>query len=171
VAYAARHPERIAHLVILDSAAPRWQDTRFLFEDVFPETVERQKALAYAMTLGDDAAVAANLREYMSMLFLSPEKRDAFLAAVPSFAYSRTINQALNADIARFDLNPELPKFRFPTLVGTGRYDLNVAPSTAYRIHKAIPGSRLVVFERSGHLPFFEEPEAFRRALEEFLSE
>jgi len=170
MAYAARHPERIAHLVILDSAAPRWQDTRFLFEDVYPETVEQQKALTYAMTLGDEAAVAANLHEYMSMLFVSPEKRDAFLAAAHSFAYSGTINQTLNADLARFDLNPELAKFRFPTLVGTGRYDFNVAPSTAYHIHKAIPGSRFVVFERSGHLPFFEEPEAFRRVLEEFLA-
>jgi proline iminopeptidase len=170
MAYAARHPERIAHLVILDSAAPKWQDTRFLFEDVFPEVVERQKGLSYAMTLGDEAAVATYLREYMSMLCLSPEKRDAWLAAAPSFAYNRAVNQTINADLARFDLNPELPKFNFPTLVGTGRYDFNVAPSTAFHIHKAIPGSRFVVFERSGHLPFFEEPEAFQRALEEFLA-
>jgi len=170
MAYAARHPERIAHLVILDSAAPRWQDTRFLFEDVYPETVERQKDLAYAMALGDEPAVTSYLHEYMSMLFVSPEKRDAFLAAAPSFAYSRAINQTLNADIARFDLNPELAKFRFPTLIGTGRYDFNVAPSTAYKIHKAIPGSRFVVFEHSGHLPFFEEPEAFRKVLEDFLA-
>ncbi len=170
MAYAARHPERIAHLVILDSAAPRWQDTRFLFADIFPETVERQQALAYEVTLGDKEAIAADLHEYMSMLFVSPEKRDAFLALAPSFAYSQPINEALNADLARFDLNPELPGFHFPTLVGTGRYDFNVAPVIAWRIHKAIPGSRLVVFEHSGHLPFAEEPEAFRRGLEEFLA-
>jgi len=170
MAYAARHPERIAHLVILDSAAPRWQDTRFLFEDVFPETVERQQALAYDVTLGDQEAITADMREYMSMLFVSPEKRDAFLALAPSFAYSQSINLALNADLARFDLNPELPHFHFPTLVGTGRYDFNVAPVIAYRIHKAIPGSRFVVFEWSGHLPFAEEPEVFRRGLEDFLA-
>lgn len=170
MAYAARHPERISHLVILDSAAPRWQDTRFLFADIFPETVERQQALAYEVTLGDKAAIAADLREYMSMLFVAPEKRDAFLAVAPSFAYSQPVNAAVGADIARFDLNPELSQFHFPTLVGTGRYDFNVAPATAYGIHKAIPGSRFVVFEKSGHLPFFEEPEAFRRVLEEFLA-
>jgi len=54
--------------------------------------------------------------------------------------------------------------------VGTGRFDFNVAPRIAYEIHKAIPGSQFVVFEHSGHLPFFEEPEAFRKALEEFLA-
>lgn len=170
MAYAARHPERIAHLVILSSAAPRWQDTKLLFEDVYPETVERRKALAYAATLGDDAAIASDIQAYMSMLFLSPQKRDAFLAAIPSFGYRRPINRMLNADLAGYDLNPELPKFRFPTLVGTGRYDFNVAPAIAYRIHKAIPGSKFVVFERSGHMPFVEEPEAVRQALEAFLS-
>jgi pimeloyl-ACP methyl ester carboxylesterase len=36
-------------------------------------------------------------------------------------------------------------------------------------MHKAIAGSQFVVFERSGHLPFFEEPEPFARALETFL--
>jgi proline iminopeptidase len=52
----------------------------------------------------------------------------------------------------------------------TGRYDINVAPLVAYRIHKAIPGSRFMVFEQSGHIPFYEEPEAFVRATEEFLT-
>jgi len=51
----------------------------------------------------------------------------------------------------------------------TGRYDINVAPSTAWKIHRAIPGSRFAVFEESGHLPFFEEPWAFVKTLEEFL--
>jgi proline iminopeptidase len=72
-------------------------------------------------------------------------------------------------DVERFDLNPEIRKFKFPTLVITGRYDINVAPSVAWKMHKAIAGSQFVVFEKSGHLPFYEEPEAFVRALEAFL--
>ena len=72
--------------------------------------------------------------------------------------------------LQRFDLNPELPKFRSTTLVGTGRYDFNVAPSVAWAIHRAIPGSELVVFEKSGHLPFCEEREAFVSRVEAFLS-
>jgi proline iminopeptidase len=170
MAYAARHPERITHLVILDSAAPRWQDTRYLFEDMYPETEELRVSFDYGMAMGDKAAEAGGLGAYMSMLFVSPEKRDAFLAAASSFAFSLPVNQALEADLVRFNLNPELPKFRFPTLVGTGRYDFNVAPLIAYRIHKAIPGSRFVAFEHSGHLPFYEEPEEFQRVLEEFLA-
>jgi proline iminopeptidase len=40
----------------------------------------------------------------------------------------------------------------------------------AYKIHEAIPGSRFVVFERSGHIPFYEEPDAFVHEAEEFLN-
>ena len=62
-----------------------------------------------------------------------------------------------------------LPALRMPTLVLTGRYDINVAPSTAWKIHRAIPGSRWEVFENSGHLPYFEEPERFVRVVGDFL--
>jgi proline iminopeptidase len=64
---------------------------------------------------------------------------------------------------------PSLPSLHMPTLVITGRYDINVAPSTAWKIHKAIPGSKWEVFESSGHLPYFEEPEKFVRVVEGFL--
>ena len=170
MAYAARHPERIAHLLIVDSAAPKIQDTAFLFKYVYPETQAREDALAFAVELGDGQAIAADLREYVSMLFYTREAREAFQARADSFVYRQSVNKAVWSDLQRFDLNPELPKFRFPTLVATGRYDFNVAPSVAWGIHRAIPGSELAVFEKSGHLPFCEESDAFVSRVETFLS-
>lgn len=169
MAYASLHPERIRHLIIVDSAAPKFSDTVFLFKDIFPEATERQQAVAFAEELGDSAALKTDLDEYMKLLFYSPEKRDEFEAQHGDYRYSRAVNQAIVADLARYDLNPELAKFRFPTLVITGRYDINVAPSVAWRIHKAIPGSEFAVFEKSGHIPYFEEPEAFVVRVEGFL--
>jgi len=169
MAYAARHPEHIRHLITVDSAAPKWSETVYLFKDIFPEGVERADSFAFADALGDKAAIDAGTREYMHWLFYSPEKRDAFLPQVGADAYTRSVNEAVEHDLERFDLNPEIRKFKFPALVITGRYDINVAPSVAYKMHKAIPGSQFAVFEKSGHLPFFEEPEAFVRTLEKFL--
>jgi proline iminopeptidase len=151
MAYAARHPDRIAHLMIVDSTA-------------------RGDALAFAVELGDEKAIAADLYEYTTMLFYTPEAKDAFLARSASFVYRQKVNKAVWNDLQRFDLNPELPKFDFPTLVVTGRYDFNVAPSVAWAIHKAIPGSELAIFEKSGHLPFCEERDAFLKRVEVFLS-
>jgi len=170
MAYAALHPDRIAHLVIMDSAAPRWKDTLFRFDDFYPDGVERQNAVAFAAALGDAQATATDIREYLGMLFYSTERRDAFLAGMSSGAYNKEVNAAVNADVERYDLNPELPKFHFPTLVITGRFDINVAPAVAFHIHKAIPGSQFRVFERSGHMPFVEEPDQVVDALEHFLA-
>jgi len=169
MAYAARHPDRIAHLMIVDSAAPKIQDTVFLFKNIYPETVAAEDGLAFSVELGDQAAIAADLRAYMSMIFYSPAARDAMLARLDEMSYHQSVNKSVWGDLQRFDLNPELPKFRFPTLVITGRYDFNVAPSVAWGIHRAIPGSELAVFEKSGHLPYCEESAAFAARLEEFL--
>jgi proline iminopeptidase len=169
MAYAARYPQHIRHLITVDSAAPKWGDTVFLFKDIFPEGQERADGYAFADAFGDKAATAGFLREYLTWLFYSTQKRDAFVAQVGPGVYTKAVNEAVEHDVQRFDLNPEIRKFKFPTLVITGRYDINVAPSVAYKIHKAIPGSKFAVFEQSGHLPFYEEPEAFVRTLEDFL--
>jgi len=170
MAYAAEHAKHIAHLIIVDSAAPKFKDTIFLFDNVFPEGTERQAAVAFKEEMGDKASQDADLREYFSMLFYSPQNRDKFLAMVSPGVYKKDINEAVEKDIERFDLNPEIRKFKFPTLVITGRYDMNVAPSVAYKIHQTITGSQFAVFEKRGHLPFFEEPDKFVQVMEEFLA-
>jgi proline iminopeptidase len=169
MAYAARHPEHISHLLIVDSGAPKIQDTVFLFKNIYPEKVARQDAVAFGVELGDEKAITADMQVYLAMLFYSAEVREAFLARSPSFKYSQKVNKAVWSDLQRFDLNPELPSFKFPTLVVTGRYDFNVAPSVAWSIHKAIPGSEFAIFEKSGHLPFCEEVDDFVARVQAFL--
>ena len=171
MAYAARYPQHIQHLLIVDSAAPKWSDTLFLLKDIFPEGVARQDAAEFASQMGDKSAGERSLREYFSMLFYSPEKRDAALAKLTDAHENLEVNEAINHDLERFDLNPELPKYAFPTIVMTGRFDINVAPVIAYKIHKSIPGSEFVVFEQSGHLPFYEEPDKFVKVVESFLAQ
>jgi proline iminopeptidase len=171
MAYALRYPQHVAHIVLCDSAAPKWSDTDFMLKNVFPEANERREQDEFLEATGDAAASQASVKEYLSMLFVSPRKRDEFLATASLMHLSRAVNDALNADLARVDMGPMLPRLKMPVLVLTGRFDANVAPSTAWRIHKAIPGSRFEVFEQSGHLPFFEEPEAFARDVDRFLGQ
>jgi proline iminopeptidase len=170
MAYAAQHPKRVAHLLIVDSAAPKWSDTEFIFKNVFPEGIDRQGILDFADALGDSVSGKASLNEYLRMLFVSEKKRDEFMAHTDRYRYTKSVNEALNADLAKYDMWPVLSTLTMPTAVLTGRYDMNVAPSTAWKIHKGIPGSRWEVFEKSGHLPYFEEPEKFVRVVEDFLA-
>jgi proline iminopeptidase len=171
MAYTARYPLAVRRLVLVDSAAPRIQDTVFLFENIYPETSSLRKELEFAIELEDEVAIEADIQAYYTMLFYSDQARDAFIEKAGASPFYYKVNKKVWDDLQRFDLNPQLAKFNLPSLVITGRYDFNVAPSVAYKIQQAIPGARLEVFAHSGHLPFVEEPQAFVELVEGFLIE
>ncbi len=97
--------------------------------------------------------------------------RHAYLAGVKDLESVPHVSAAVQKATKTLDLTPELPKFKFPTMVITGRFDMNVTPVTAWNIYKAIPGAKFVVFEKSGHLPSYEEPDKYVQVVEEFLSQ
>ncbi len=171
MAYTAKHPEHVDHLIISDSAAPKWSDTEFLFKNFYPGELEAQGRMDLADQLGDPNAFSASLREYMGWLCVSVANRDEYMSHMDEYHCARAVNEALNADLAKYDMWPALPAFRCRTLVMTGRHDINVAPSTAWRIHRAIPNSGFVVFEQSGHLPFYEDTQQWLKTVGDFLDE
>ena len=169
MAYAAKHPEHIAKLVLSDSAPPAWKDMVHLLPQTFPD-IEKEDALA-AKKLGEnsDAAAHVALRDHMRMIFYSPEKRDEYVAKMGDLGFEPAVSNAVSKATENIDLTADLAKFNFPTLVITGRYDMNVAPLVAWHIAHEIPGAKLIFFEKSSHLPSYEEPERYRQVLEEFL--
>ena len=167
--YASAHPEHIAKLILIDSAAPAWKQTLFLFSDVFPDVAAKDEEIT--KTLGKTPeATKQHLDNYFSMLFYSQENHDRFVAGITDPGQNTTVNAAVNKAIATLDLYPELPKFNFPTLVMHGRFDMNVAMLTAWKTYKAIPNAKIVIFAKSGHLPFYEEPDKFTQVLSDFLA-
>ena len=60
---------------------------------------------------------------------------------------------------------------RCPTLVTVGRTDWITPVSSPETIAELIPDSRLVIFERSGHSPQFEEADRFQAVMREFVHE
>ena len=59
---------------------------------------------------------------------------------------------------------------QLPTLIVWGGRDRIIPVSHASAAHEAIPGSRLVIFDGSGHFPHTEEPERFVETLTEFVA-
>jgi pimeloyl-ACP methyl ester carboxylesterase len=54
-------------------------------------------------------------------------------------------------------------------LLIVGRHDPQTPVRVSRALHQRIPDSQLVVFQRSGHAPFLEEPERFTEVLTAFL--
>jgi proline iminopeptidase len=69
-----------------------------------------------------------------------------------------------------YDLKPRLHEVTCPTLVTVGRTDWITPVSSAETIASLIPHSQLVVFERSGHSPQYEEYDLFQATMREFLA-
>ena len=168
MAYAAAHPFQVAKLVLSDSAAPSGGGEVHLLPQTFPD-IEEQDRAEQARAATPDAAAQVSLRNHFRMIFYSPMKRDAYMARMGNLGFEPKVSEAVSEAVSKLDLTPKLAQFSVQTLVLTGRYDMNVAPLTAWRIAHAIPGAQLVVFERSGHLPSYEEPARYREVLERFL--
>jgi proline iminopeptidase len=169
MAYAAAHPEHIARLILSDSAAPSWKGLVHLLPQVFPDNEEQGEREAKKLAADPEAVARAGLVNHMRQMFYSTEMRDTYLARMGDLGFEPAVGRAVQQATENVDLTAKLADFKFPTLVITGRYDMNVAPLTAWRMARAIPGAQLVFFEKSGHLPAYEEPEKYHKVLEDFL--
>ena len=68
-------------------------------------------------------------------------------------------------------MRARLGEIRVPTLVICGGNDWITPLSKSEQIAAGIPGSRLEVFDKSGHMPMLEEPEKFISVLLSLLAE
>ena len=78
-------------------------------------------------------------------------------------------NLCFTSNMPGYDLKPQLPGVRCPTLVTVGRTDWVTPVSSAETIASLIPDSRLVVFEKSGHSPQIEEFDKFQAVIRDFV--
>jgi pimeloyl-ACP methyl ester carboxylesterase len=70
----------------------------------------------------------------------------------------------------RPDSTETLAKITCPTLVIVGDEDTLTPPVESEKMAKAVKGAKLVKVKKAGHLSNLEAPEAFNRALQEFLA-
>lgn len=63
----------------------------------------------------------------------------------------------------------QLPGLEMPVLVVWGRQDRTLPVTHAYRAAQRIPGAIVKIYDRCGHLPMYEQADAFNRDLLAFL--
>jgi pimeloyl-ACP methyl ester carboxylesterase len=107
------------------------------------------------------ADVAEVARGYGSLA--EPDRRKAFLATLRSVV--GTEGQRVSA-ADRFYLAEEVP-----VLIVWGARDPIIPVGHGEEAHRALPGSKLEIFDGVGHLPQVEQPVRFISVLEDFLAE
>jgi pimeloyl-ACP methyl ester carboxylesterase len=97
------------------------------------------------------------------------EEFRARLAAGSARGHALTLQGVQMTRPSVFDLGPRLEQLRVPTLVVTGDED-EPCLEPALFMKRKIPSAGLVVLPRSGHTINLEEPDAFNRAVLDFLT-
>jgi proline-specific peptidase len=175
IAYAAAHPSRVRKLVLAATLAA--------VTDELAAEIERAKAERADEPWFADAAAAlereergdydeddfADLWRGMAPLYFSrwDERHRPWLERSTHGSNPAPLT-VFNAE--PFDLRPDLHRIHAPTLVVAGADDFICGPVAARTIADGIAGADLVVLEDAGHMLFLEQPEAFRDAVESFLS-
>jgi proline-specific peptidase len=168
IAYATRHPEHPAKLVLASTAAKMREDRSL---DVF-EKLGGAQARTVAQRFFENPTPAA-MAEYVERCLPLYTRRPVG----PEMISRSMMNTELTAffftgEIRTFDLLPALSRIKCPTLITAGELDPITPIANSEDIAAAIPAG-LVRFERfagAGHGVQRDEPERFFRVLREFIA-
>jgi proline iminopeptidase len=172
--YASRHPERLTHLILMNTAPGSYEDRQVFSQHLHrirpagdSEAMEALAASA-AFQAGDLEVEAEYYRIHYRVAFHDPGLLDGL---VPRLRLSYTPEQVLTARAIEdrlyeqswltpgYDLLPKLRRLEAPTLVIHGDDDF-VPVEVSAHIAEAIPGGRLAVLPECGHFSYLEAPDA-----------
>jgi pimeloyl-ACP methyl ester carboxylesterase len=158
-AMAIRHGDKFDRLVLSDAAAGFPPEGRKAFE-IMAEKVS-------AEGIASVATIAANRVFHKAYLEAHPEaieeRRQVLLGVAPEafIAACRTLMTT--------DLVPELAAIRNPTLLVCGELDAATPPILCRQMADHIPGAQYIELPGCGHCPPLEQPDAFIKAIAEFV--
>jgi sigma-B regulation protein RsbQ len=161
---AAREPERFASLVLL-VPSPCYIDDDGYRGGFSREDIEELLESLEANYLGWSAAMAPTIMGNPDRPELGEELTNSFCRTDPDIArvFARTTFLSdSRADLAKVDV---------PTLVVDCRDDVIAPPEVGAYVQAAIPGSRLVTLDATGHCPQLSAPEATAEAILSFLAQ
>lgn len=166
IAYAARHPQRVSHLVL---TAPIARGT-LQRPSASPSEKERFRAFVKLVELGWDAENPAFRQVETTQMFprATPaqvaELNELFRVSAPAPQAARTVMATGDADVSAL-----LPNVICPVLVMHVRGAALMPVEEARLVASTVPQARFVQLDADNYMPLEGEP-AFARMLDEFQS-
>lgn len=164
IEYARRCPGTVSHVITAgtppsgDMARVAAQAEAFFQEDASDERKQILRDNLAGLPAG------ASLRE-ITRAQTPTRFFDARLDTAPLFAEAEVkpafFQHLLGTLTAGWDVTVDAEALRVPILLTQGRYDYAVPYSLWDGIVSKLPDATLRIFEKSGHHPFFEEPDLF----------
>jgi 3-oxoadipate enol-lactonase len=162
---AARRPELLRSLVLIDTAADR--------EPALNVPKYRMMALV-ARLFGYAPLIKPIMKIMCARSFREdPSRADERQRLEDHLLQLREVptRAALEAVITRRAVKRELPEINLPTLILHGAEDSAITLKRARQLEAGIAGSRFIEIPHAGHTSTVEEPEAINRALADFFGD
>ena len=158
--FALAHPGVFRSLVLCDTTSRYPPELRAVWDD----------RIKTATTKGMEPLVEPTLQRWFTAPFLAQrpaavERVARMIRSTPPQGYAGCCHA-----IPRIDLTRRLSSLDCPVQVIVGEEDVGTPVAMAREIHEAAPGSQLVIIPNASHLSNLEQPEAFNRALLDFLA-
>lgn len=162
MALAARAPMRISHLILADTR---------MTADTPEGRAGREKMKADLERGGPRVVADAMIPKLIGETTKAeqPELADAIRHLI-QMNRAEGIAGAIDAMMSRPDRSDVLANVTAPALVICGAEDAITPVADSEAMARAIPGARLEVIGRAGHMSNLEQPSAFNHALQAFLS-
>jgi proline iminopeptidase len=172
IEYGRRRPASVSHVITVgtppraDMAWMSAQATAFFEKEA---TEDRKQVLRDNLAkLPADASMGQTMFAQTPLRFF-----DARIDAVPLFAEASTrpelIMHLLGTLTAGWDVTAGPDSLQVPLFHAHGRHDYVVPYVLWDGVPEQLPDATFQLFERSGHQPFFEEPDAFTAALTDWM--
>ncbi len=154
IAYAARHPERLTHLILYGGF------TRGLLHRKNPEKQKEALELACALVRNGWGSNEESYRQFFTSQFIPDADRELHhsLNEMQRVAATPQMAERFVRAIADINVSGELSKVKTPTLVLHATGDLRVPYSFAQEIAAGISGAKLVLLDSRNHIVLADEP-------------
>jgi pimeloyl-ACP methyl ester carboxylesterase len=172
LAFALEYPEKVDKLVLVDNGGMGRNvilDFKLCSLPFVGELLTRPSlkttALLWKKMVYDSNLVTPEVVELSYRLATEPGTKKALLAALRA-----GINLFGQRDKLTRQILARLNTIKAPTLVIWGNQDRIIPVAHARVAVDNIPGARLELFDRCGHMPMFEYPDKFNRLVLDFLA-
>ena len=158
--FALAHPGVLRSLVLCDTTSRYPPELRAVWDD----------RIKTATAKGMEPLVEPTLQRWFTAPFLAQrpaiaERVAQMIRNTPPQGYVGCCHA-----IPKIDVTARLRTLDCPVQVIVGEQDVGTPVAMAREIHDAAPGSELVIIPSASHLSNLEQPEAFSRALSDFLA-
>ena len=166
--FALRHPDRLRGLILVDTTPGQLGSSESESDEQGPPIPDEMVELMSIVPATDAEFEALAPRMLPFYVHSTPVAEVA--AVVDGTIFSAGAMVRGFQVLAGWSSVDRLGAVTVPTLLPWGKQDLVCSLPQAHRIARRLPAAEVRVFERSGHFPWLEEPDAFFPAVEEWLT-